>query len=207
MKLGFLGGTFDPIHLGHLLMAETAREALGLPRILFVPAGDPPHKRDRRHTPARHRRGMVELALADNANFELCSVDLDRPGPHYSTDTVRLIREQYDLSAETCLFIIGSDSLVDLPDWHRPQELITLCRLVVIHRPGSQPDLTRLEKEIPGIRSRLEWVEMPPIGLAGTEIREKVRTGRTIRYQVLDVVRKYIQAHGLYLMSSEKTVW
>ncbi|MCK6630688.1 MAG: nicotinate (nicotinamide) nucleotide adenylyltransferase, partial [Anaerolineae bacterium] len=150
MKLGFLGGTFDPIHLGHLLMAEMAWEGLGLSQVLFVPAGDPPHKQGQAKTPAIHRVAMVERAIAGNPHFALSRVDLERPGPHYTTDTVRLIRAQHNLSAEACFLIIGGDSLVELPTWHHTLELITLCRLAVIGRPGYRPDLTELEATVPG---------------------------------------------------------
>jgi nicotinate-nucleotide adenylyltransferase len=198
MKLGILGGTFDPIHLGHLLMAEVAWQELGLSSVLFVPAGDPPHKQGVAKTPAFHRVAMVERAIAANSHFVLSSVDLERPGPHYTTDTVRLIRTQYDLSMEECFLIIGGDSLVDLPTWHNAPELVTLCRLAVAHRSGFQPDLTELEAAIPGISARLDWVEMPLIGVSASEIRARVRAGQSIRYQVAEGVSEYIEQHGLY---------
>ena len=198
MRLGILGGTFDPIHLGHLLMAETAWEELGLSQVLFVPAGDPPHKQGLAKTPAVHRVAMVERAIADNPHFALNRVDLARPGPHYTTDTVRLIRAQYDLSAETCFLIVGGDSLVDLPTWHNAPELITLCRLAVIGRPGFRPDLAQLAAAVPGLSARLDWVEMPLTGVSSREIRARVRAGRSIRYQVADPVREYIEQQRLY---------
>jgi nicotinate-nucleotide adenylyltransferase len=198
MRLGILGGTFDPIHMGHLLMAEAARETLSLNRVLFVPAGDPPHKQHLEKTAAHHRRRMTELAIEDNPCFELCPVDLERSGPHYSVDTVRLIRTEYALPTEACFFIIGSDSLADLPSWHNPQELIRLCRLVVAYRPiYHQPDITILEKVIPGLGARLSWVEIS-MDLAASEIRARVEAGQSIRYQVTDEVRAYIERCGLY---------
>ncbi|MBE7470716.1 MAG: nicotinate (nicotinamide) nucleotide adenylyltransferase [Anaerolineae bacterium] len=202
MKLGFLGGTFDPIHLGHLLMAETAWEGLGLSQVLFVPAGDPPHKQGQAKTPAVHRVAMVERAIAGNPHFALSRVDLERPGPHYTTDTVRLIRAQYHLSAEACFLIIGGDSLVDLPTWHDAPELITLCRLAVIGRPGYRPDLTELEAAVPGLSARLDWVDMPPTGVSSRDIRARVRAGRSIRYQVTESVRAYIEQQRLYQTDS-----
>jgi nicotinate-nucleotide adenylyltransferase len=198
MKLGVLGGTFDPIHLGHLLMAETAREMLGLSQVLFVPAGDPPHKQGVEKTPAFHRRAMIELAIAGNPAFVLSRVDLERPGPHYTIDTVRLIRAQYRLSAEACFLIMGGDSLVDLPTWHNAPELITLCRLAVAHRPGFRPDLTSLAGVLPALDARLDWVEMPLIGVSSRDIRAGVRAGKSIRYQVAEGVRQYIEREGLY---------
>jgi nicotinate-nucleotide adenylyltransferase len=196
MKLGILGGTFDPIHVGHLLTAEIARESLALERVLFVPAGDPPHKQALAKTPAHHRQAMVQQAIADNPHFELCLIDLERPGPHYSVDTIRLIRSRYHLSADECYFIIGADSLVNLPTWHQPNELITLCRLAVVRRPEYQPDLTALENLIPHITSRLDWLDMPLIGLASSQLRQRISLGQSIRYQT--PVEAYIQQHQLY---------
>ncbi|MBN1220108.1 MAG: nicotinate (nicotinamide) nucleotide adenylyltransferase [Anaerolineae bacterium] len=198
MRLGILGGTFDPIHLGHLLLAEAARETLALRRVLFTPAGESPLKQDVDKTPACHRQAMVELAIAGHACFELSQVDLARPGPHYTVDTIRLIRAQYNLSADECFFIIGGDSLVSLPLWHQAEILITLCRLAVSHRPGYQPDLTALEAALPGLKERLEWVDMPALNLEASEIRARVKAGRSIRYQVTNSVREYIQQYGLY---------
>jgi nicotinate-nucleotide adenylyltransferase len=169
-----------------------------LARVLFMPAGDPPHKQQLQKSRADHRRRMVALAIADNPFFALDSVDLDRPGPHYTIDTIQLIRSQYDLAADDCFFIIGSDSLHDLPTWHRPDKLVTLCRLAIACRPGYQPDVTALEKLIPGLAGRLDWVETPLFDVSSTLIRAKVAQGRTIRYHVPDQVAHYIEAHQLY---------
>ncbi len=202
MKLGIFGGTFDPIHMGHLLITEIVQEALRLDRVLFVPAGNPPHKADVKKTAAHHRRRMVELAIEDNPCFELCSIDLERPGPHYSTDTVHLIQTQYNIPTETCFFIIGSDSLTDLSTWHNPNKLIKLCRLAVVHRPGYRPDTEALEKAIPGLTARLDWVTITPaLDLASSAIRKRVAAGQSIRYQVPDQVRTYIKQHQLYRSS------
>lgn len=198
MKLGILGGTFDPIHLGHLLMAELAWQELGLSRVLFIPAGDPPHKQAAAKTAAQHRQGMVAAAIADNPHFELSLIDLERPGPHYSLDTVRLVRAKYEVAAEECFFIIGGDSLVDLPKWYNSPQLVQLCRLAVAHRPGYRPDLAGLEKAIPGLGRRVNWVEMPVSGVSSSEIRARVRAGLSIRYQVAEPVRVYIKQHRLY---------
>jgi len=198
MKLGILGGTFDPIHLGHLLTAEIARETLALERVLFVPAGDPPHKQALAKTPVHHRQAMVQQAIATNPHFELCLIDLERPGPHYSVDTIRLICSRYHLSADECSFIIGADSLVNLPTWHQPNELITLCRLAVVRRPAYQPDLTALETLLPHVTARLDWLDMPLIGLASSQLRHRVSLGQSICYQTPAVVAAYIQQHQLY---------
>jgi nicotinate-nucleotide adenylyltransferase len=201
MKLGIFGGTFDPIHLGHLLIAEMVRETLKLERLLFVPARDPPHKQTVAKTAADHRRAMVEMAIENNPYFELCPIDLERPGPHYSVDTVHLVRHRYAVSAEDCLFVMGSDSLQDLPTWYKPDKLIKLCRLAVVHRAGYQPNVDDLEQRIPGLSARLDWVPMAHSSdLASAAIRQSVRAGQSIRDQVPDRVRVYIQQHQLYLV-------
>ena len=200
MKLGIFGGTFDPIHMGHVLITEIVRETLQLERVLFVPAADPPHKQNQKKTPAHHRKKMVKLAIADNPNFDLSEIDLNRPGPHYSVDTVALIRKQYALPAENCFFIIGGDSLDDLPTWHNPRKLITLCRLAVVHRPGYRPNVTSLEHDIPNLSKQIDWIPMESaIDLSSSVIRTRVATSRSIRYQVPEPVRNYIAQHRLYL--------
>jgi nicotinate-nucleotide adenylyltransferase len=198
VKLGILGGTFDPIHLGHLLIAEMVRQFLQLERILFVPAGDPPHKQNINKTSAHHRMAMVKLSIDSNPHFELCPVDLERPGPHYSVDTVQLIQLKYNISADDCFFIIGGDSLDTLPTWHNPHKLVTLCRLAVVHRPGYQPDVSALEMIIPGLTSRVSWVEGMVIGIAASDIRAKIGLKQSIRYLVTDETRIYIQQQQLY---------
>ena len=198
MKLGILGGTFDPIHVGHLIVAELLADALDLERVLFTPAAKPPHKQHLPKTATRHRCRMVELAIGGNDRFELCPVDLNRPGPHYSVDTVSLIRRQYDLPADACYFIIGGDSLVDLPTWHQPEKLVQLCRLATVHRPGYRPDLTVIERAVPGVQDRLSWVETPLLQISSSQIRASAAGGRTIRYQVPETVRAYIEQHNLY---------
>jgi nicotinate-nucleotide adenylyltransferase len=184
--------------MAHLLIAEMARDTLGLERVLFTPAGDPPHKQAQHKNAAYHRRRMVELAIEDNPYFELCTIDLERSGPHYSVDTVQLIRSQYGLPADQCFFIIGSDSLADLPKWRQPDRLITLCRLAVAYRPRYQPDITALEEVIPGLGPRLDWVEVQALDLSSTDIRARLEEGRSIRYLVPDRVRLYIEEHQLY---------
>jgi nicotinate-nucleotide adenylyltransferase len=141
---------------------------------------------------------MIEAAIAGNANFDLSPADLERPGPHYSVDTVRLIRTRYQVAREACYFIIGGDSLVDLPDWHQPERLVAQCLLAVVHRPGSQPDVDQLETVIPGLSQALVWVPSPMLDLSGTDIRQRVAAGRSIRYQVPEPVRRYIQEQDLY---------
>ncbi|MFQ5613220.1 MAG: nicotinate-nucleotide adenylyltransferase [Anaerolineae bacterium] len=197
-RLGVLGGTFDPIHYGHLLAAEQARETLGLDRVLFMPAGDPPHKIGRPKSAAHHRRAMVELAIAGDPAFCLSTIDLDRPGPHYSVDMIDQVRRAFDLSAETCFFILGADSLWDLPGWRRPRQLIQQCRLAVLHRPGYEPEVEQLAAALPGLPARLDWVPMPEVGVASSDLRRRARQGLSLRYQTPEAVIAYIRQHRLY---------
>lgn len=198
MQLGILGGTFDPIHFGHLLAAEEARVALGLDLVLFAPAGDPPHKQGYTILPAAHRLSMVRLAIADNPTFDISTVDIDRPGPHYTVDTIHLIRDEWDTDADETYFIMGVDSLAHLLTWHQPAQLIKLCRLAVVARPGYRADLAKLEAALPGISRRLDWVEMPVLGISSSDLQRRVREGRSIRYQVPANVANYVTEHRLY---------
>ncbi len=196
-RLGIYGGTFDPPHLGHLILAETAADSLGLTQVLFVPAADPPHKNESDlRAAAVHRAAMVEGAIEGNPRFALSRVDLDRPGPHYTVDMLRLLHEEHP-GAEL-VFLIGADSLRTLPQWSRPLELITLATLGVMRRPGVEPDLTALERVIPGLSWRVQWIDAPLIDIAASDIARRLKTGYSVRYQLPNVVRDYIDAHGLY---------
>jgi len=198
MKVGVLGGTFDPIHIAHLVMAEEAREQLGLGQVLFVPAATPPHKLDHAISPIKHRLAMVQAAIADNPYFQLSRVDVDRPGPHYSVDMVALLREQMGPDTEI-FFIMGSDSLAELLTWHRPDRLIQLCQLAVMGRPACLANLGQLERLLPGITQRVHCLHMPALDISSTDIRERVREGRSIRYLVPSPVEAYIREHKLYM--------
>ncbi len=202
-RLGILGGTFDPPHYGHLILAEMAADGLSLDCVLFVPAADPPHKGALRAS-AEHRAALVERAIAGNPRFALSRVDLDRPGPHYTADMLRLLRQEFP--AAELVFLIGSDSLRDLPKWSRPGELIRLARLGVMHRPGSAPDLAQLEQGIPGIRERVDWIDAPQIDISATNLARRVSAGLSIRYQTPDAVRAYIEAHNLYRNDPETVI-
>lgn len=195
MRIGILGGTFDPPHYGHLILAELAADGLALDLVLFVPAADPPHKGALRAS-AEHRVALVERAIAGNPRFALSRVDLDRPGPHYSVEMVQLLQAQYP--GATLIFLIGGDSLRDLPTWSRPGKLIELARLGVMRRPGSAPDLAPLEREIPGIRARVDWIDAPQIEISASDLARRVDAGLSIRYQTPDAVRAYIEEHRLY---------
>lgn len=196
MRLGVFGGTFDPPHLGHLILAETAREQLALERVLWGVAGQSPLKLDRQLSPVGLRLEMVRAAIAGHPQFALSEVDVHRPGPHYTVDTVRLIASEHP-NAEL-YFVMGEDSLRDLPQWHRPAELIAKCRLAVFRRPGAAADLAALEAVIPGLSARLKWVDAPEVGISASDVRRRVCEGRSIRYLVPAAVEAIIVTKGLY---------
>ncbi len=196
-RLGILGGTFDPVHHGHLLAAEEARHQLELERVLFLPTGTPPHKPDRPILPIHHRLQMLTLAIAGKPYFFISRVDIDRPGPSYTVDALELLRAEWG-PTPTFFFIEGSDSLVDMPAWYRPRHLIQLCELAVVERPGIRTHLPLLEKQLPGLTARIHWVEMPFLEISSTDLRQRVRDGRPISYLVPAAVEAYIREQGLY---------
>lgn len=196
-RIGIFGGTFDPIHIGHLILAEEARFQLGLDRVYLVPAGEPPHKRDRQLTPIVQRLTMVELATADMPGLWVSRVDADRPGPHYTNDTIGLLREE--VGAETELFfLMGMDSLRDLPAWREPQWLIQQCTLVVLTRHDIEIDWSRLEAALPGLRERVVLLDMPELEIASHTLRERIQRGAPICHQVPRLVETYIRKYDLY---------
>lgn len=197
MRLGIFGGTFDPIHLGHLILAEEAWYQLALDKVLLAPAADPPHKRDQGKSPAAQRVQMVELAIADNPHFALSRIDVDRPGPHYTLDMLHLLHEQYGPAAEL-FFLMGLDSLVHLPTWYKPLELLQQCQLAVFSRPDVEFDWATLEQALPNVRQHVILLPMPLLEISGTDLRARAREGRSLRYQVLPSVEQYIRAQGLY---------
>jgi nicotinate-nucleotide adenylyltransferase len=200
-SVGVMGGTFDPIHIGHLAAAEEVREALGLERVLFMPAGIPPHKPDRIVTPPADRMAMVELAIAGNDAFELSRIEVDRAGPSYTLDTVdELAAAERDAGREPDLTVIlSAESFRGLPTWHDPQRLLVACRIAVVPRGGfAPPGRAWLDEHFPGVDARVEFLDAPRLRLSATEIRARVASGRSIRYLVPDAIRRYIDDHGLY---------
>jgi nicotinate-nucleotide adenylyltransferase len=200
-RFGVLGGTFDPPHVGHLILAEYAADALGLECVWFVPAGDPPHKVNEYKTPLHHRLKMLELAIQDNTLFGVSRVDIDRPGPHYSVDTLRILGEAHP-DAEL-YFVMGGDSLRDLPKWHRAAELIQRCKLAVMRRPGDNVHPNMHDDVLPGLAERVVMIDAPLIDISSTMIETRVREGKRIRYLVPDDVLDYILANKLYRNDSQ----
>lgn len=198
MRLGVMGGTFDPIHVGHLVAAEEVRSALELDRVLFVPAGYPPHKEVVDVSPAVHRVRMVELAIASNPSFEMSLLEVERGGKSYTADTLGALKREWGPDVEL-FFIIGMDSLSELMTWRQPETIIALSRLAVVNRPPHQGvDPGMLEEGIPGISDRVDMVPIPGIDIASTDLRGRVREGRSIKYQVLEPVERYILDNRLY---------
>jgi len=200
VNIGVLGGTFDPIHIGHLVVAEEARIKLGLSEVFFVPAGQPWLKLDRNITAAVHRVEMVRCAIADNPHFKLCTLEVERPGPAYTVDTLTMLQKQLGSEA-SFFFILGRDTLAELPLWKEPQKLVQLCRLVVPPRLGSK-DLKHLETAIPGLLDKVIQLDMPVIGISSSEIRQRIAQGLSIRYLVSAEVEKYITEHKIYPTSA-----
>jgi nicotinate-nucleotide adenylyltransferase len=200
MNIGVMGGTFDPIHIGHLIVVEAVRARLNLAEILFVPAGQPWLKVDSPISPAEHRVEMVRLALADKPYFKLSTMEIERAGPTYTVDTITELKAQ--LGAEDELFfILGWDNLAELPRWRQPSRLIQMCRLVAVPRPGSpRPDLKALEAIIPGLSQRVALMDKPEIDISASAIRNRVAQGLSIHHLVPEPVGRYIKEHKLYLM-------
>lgn len=196
-RLGVLGGTFDPIHHGHLVAAQEACYQLELDLVLFVPAGAPPHKPTRPISHARHRLRMIELAIAERPSFALSRLDIDRPGPHYTADMLQLLKQEY--GPDTALFFIeGSDALADIQTWHQPERIIELAEIVVVDRPGTELNLARLTEQLPGLATRLHRLPMPLLDISSTDLRQRVREGRPIDYLLPQPVKNYILEHDLY---------
>ncbi len=194
MRVGILGGTFDPVHIGHLLLAERARAHLALDLVLFIPAGQPWRKSHLEITPAAHRLAMLGAAIAGNDRFGISDIELRREGPTYTADTLQaLAAERLD---DEFYFIIGADALADLPNWHAPERIVQHATLAVAPRDGQPLDPDALG--IAGLSARVELFAMPRIEISSTEIRDRVRAGASVRYVTPDAVVAYIAEHGLY---------
>lgn len=196
--LGVLGGTFDPVHNGHLMIADEVRKQLDLGEVLFVPAGLPWLKCNRPVAAAYHRLAMVRLAISNRPHFKLSTVDIDRSGPSYTIDTIADLLPRLGTGAEM-YFILGWDSMTGLAQWREPGRLIQMCRLAAVPRPGyPPPDLEALEQVIPGIRQRVVLMGGPEIDISATDIRQRAARGQPIEHLVPGSVEKYIREHGLY---------
>jgi nicotinate-nucleotide adenylyltransferase len=203
MKVGILGGTFDPIHKGHLAVAEEVRLRLHLDEVLFIPVGHPWRKADSLILPAAHRVEMVRLAIADRPSFRLSSIEVNREGPSYTVDTLEELRSAR--GGDDIYFIVGWDSLTDLLNWRAPDRIIRLCHLVAVPRPGYlPPDLQSLAAIIPGISERVLLLDGPEVDVSASQIRERVASGFPISGLVPEAVEQYIREHGLYLAGGDE---
>lgn len=198
MKTGVLGGTFDPIHIGHLKVAEEVTAHLNLDEVIFMPAGQPWLKADNLISPAEHRLAMLRLALAGKSKFKLSTMEVERPGPTYTVDTMAELSRQLGAGDEL-FFILGWDNLTQLPQWHEPSRLIKLCRLVAVPRVDfPAPDLPSLNALIPGLSQKVILLQKPRINVNASEIRQRVRQGLSIHNLVPGAVEGYIKEHRLY---------
>jgi nicotinate-nucleotide adenylyltransferase len=196
--VGVFGGTFDPPHLGHLILAEEARAALGLDRVLWVVTGSPPHKPDTPRSPLETRLRMAQAAIAGNPGFEISRADIDRPLPHYAVGTIAWLRER--MPDARFAYLIGSDSLRDLPTWHDPSSFAAACEVLgVMRRPAVEIDLPLLEMQIPGLSEKLRFFDAPLVAISGRDIRDRVRRGAPYRYFVPLAVADIIHEERLYL--------
>ncbi|MFC1942026.1 nicotinate-nucleotide adenylyltransferase [Chloroflexota bacterium] len=198
MRIGVLGGTFDPVHIGHLKMAEEAKTSLELSAIIMVPAGQPLLKSAHPITAAEHRLQMLQLAVANIPHFQVSIMEIERPGPTYTVDTIENLQTHYGNDDEI-YFILGCDSLSRFAEWREPVRIIQMCYLVAVPRPGCQPpDIEALEADIPGISRRVMFLDKPKIDISASEIREKVARGLSIRDLVPGQVEEYIWRKKLY---------
>jgi nicotinate-nucleotide adenylyltransferase len=203
VHVGVLGGTFDPIHYGHLAAAEGAAHVLGLDRVLFMPNRQPPHKTGRSVTPPEHRSAMVRLAIAGNPRFEYSSLELDREGPSYTIDTVRALQARYP-DWRLC-FLAGMDSLVELTAWREYRALLQSVEMVFFSRPGysaAQRDAA-LEALGTELAARVQVLELPGVAVSGTELRRRATDGYPLRYLVPDAVAQYLTERQLYSNGTE----
>lgn len=196
-RIGIFGGTFDPPHLGHLILAAEAQFQLHLQRLLWVLTPQPPHKQRQVITPIHHRLEMVRRVVREDEAFELSALEIERPGPHYTVDTLQALRQKYP--QEVLVLLLGGDSLRDLPFWSRPQQLLSLCdEIGVMRRPGDVLALDVLEERLPGITGKVRFVEAPLLEISSREIRRRIAQGWPFRYYLPRPVYEYIQAQQLY---------
>jgi nicotinate-nucleotide adenylyltransferase len=196
-RLGIFGGTFDPPHVGHLILAAEARDQLDLDCTIWVLTPDPPHKRGQNISPLPQRLEMVELAVGADEGFHLSHVDIDRPGPHYSSDTVSILKNQYPERA--LIYLMGGDSLQDLPNWNKPHEFLALLDGIgVMRRPGDDIDLSELLAALPELTGKLNFVTAPLLEISAQQIRRRAREQRAYRYYLLPSIYEYIRREKIY---------
>lgn len=198
-KLGIMGGTFDPIHIGHLVTAEAVRNEYGLDNVLFIPAANPPHKQTQKVTPAIHRYIMTAMATYSNPYFHVSSIELDRPGPSYTIDTIYELIKRFGKNTEI-YFITGADAIQEIPSWDRIEELLGLCQFIAATRPGCLPTVDNIKEYFGDLgKNRIHRLTTPELEISSTDIRERIKKGYSIKYIVPESVENYILKEGLYL--------
>jgi nicotinate-nucleotide adenylyltransferase len=199
--VGILGGTFDPIHYGHLVIAEQVREALELDRVVFVPAPRPPHKLDDELAPAADRAAMVALAIADNPGFAMCRIELERSGPSYTVETLETLADEarHEGIERKLFFILSTEAAEGLPSWRAPRRILELAQLAVVPRPGfAPPDAQVLSSMVGGSADRVLTIETVALANSSSDVRARAAAGLSIRYLVPPAVETYIRDHRLY---------
>ena len=194
-KIGIMGGTFDPIHVGHLMIAEAVWDEYKLEKVLFIPSANPPHKHDVM-TSARHRFNMTLLATCSNPHFEVSSIEMDRTGPSYTIDTIKALKKIYGDNTDF-YFIIGADCIHELPSWHKIDELLKICKFIATKRPSYKLDLSIIAKEFSDYNIQL--LETPELEISSTDIRQRIKKGYSIQYITTEQVQQYIRKEELYL--------
>ncbi|HVJ50162.1 nicotinate-nucleotide adenylyltransferase [Desulfitobacterium sp.] len=197
-RLGIMGGTFDPIHYGHLVAAEMARYEFNLEKVIFIPTGVPPHKIERKITSSEFRYQMVSLAIEDNAFFDVSRIEIERTGLTYTVDTIRLMQQEYH--EYELYFITGADAFREIFTWRKANEILELTQFIGASRPGfdARVFLNQLQQELPELYERMHFLEVPALAISSTDIRSRVKKGQSIRYLLPEPVRIFIEEKRLY---------
>lgn len=197
-RLGIMGGTFDPIHYGHLVAAEMARAEFNLSKVLFIPTGTPPHKNRRDISAAELRYEMVKRAIQDNPAFDISALEIERKGPSYTVETLRVLRRTWP--EHELYFITGSDALLEIFSWREAEEIFTMIQFIGAARPGFDASdfFLKVQHEHPETEGKIHYLEVPALAISSTDIRARVRRGEPIRYLLPEPVRLYLEQCGLY---------
>jgi nicotinate-nucleotide adenylyltransferase len=196
MRIGIFGGTFDPVHVGHLILATESASQLDLDKVLWMVTADPPHKGEQ-VSPVEDRLKMVAAAIDEDPLFEISRLEIDRPGPQLAVETMRLLHRQYP--RDTLVYLMGGDSLEDLPTWYKPVEFLAVCdEIGVLRRPGHQIDMPALEKRLTGLTAKVRFIDSALIDISSTQLRAAIAANKPFRYCLPPDVYRYIQEHRMY---------